>query len=109
MHEAIAIHKVDHPSRQAEIMTNDQPTFRRKPFPKCIHRIERAKEAAGRADKDVQLVGVAKYVDATVTAELIAAGCTVLGESRPQQLWEQSSSARACRCPLAHDWPSATQ
>ncbi len=55
------------------------------------HRIERAKEAAGRADEDVQLVGVAKYVDATITAELIAAGCTVLGESRPQQLWEKAA------------------
>jgi hypothetical protein len=34
-------------------------------------------------------VGVAKYVDAALTAQLVAAGCSVIGENRPQQLWDK--------------------
>jgi len=54
-------------------------------------RIERACEAAGRETAEVQLVAVTKYVDASTTAVLHAAGCTVLGESRPQQLWDKAA------------------
>ncbi len=54
-------------------------------------RIVTAQEAAGRADERVQLVAVTKYVDATATAAILAAGCQVLGESRPQQLWNKAS------------------
>ena len=38
---------------------------------------------ARRDPREVKIVGVTKYVDATVTAALFAAGCTCLGESRP--------------------------
>lgn len=54
-------------------------------------RIHQAADSAGRAAEDVQLVAVTKYVDANVTAALLAAGCTVLGESRPQQLWDKAA------------------
>ena len=54
-------------------------------------RIRQACEAAGRAAEGVQLVAVAKYVDATTTAALLAAGCQALGESRPQQLWDKAA------------------
>lgn len=45
-----------------------------------------AAEQAGRDPREVTLVAVAKYVDAATTAELHAAGCQDIGESRPQQL-----------------------
>jgi PLP dependent protein len=55
-------------------------------------RIARAAESAGRQPKEVMLVGVTKYVGAQQTAELAAAGCTHLGESRPQELWKKAES-----------------
>lgn len=55
-------------------------------------RIAKAAEAAGRKAEDVQLVGVTKYVDAAHALELIQAGCTELGESRPQELWSKSEA-----------------
>lgn len=54
-------------------------------------RIARAAEAAGRSADQVTLVGVTKYVGAGEAAELVAAGCTDLGESRPQELWAKSA------------------
>lgn len=54
-------------------------------------RIQAACESAGRSTGEVQLVAVTKYVDAQITAELVAAGCTSLGESRPQQLWDKAA------------------
>ena len=53
-------------------------------------RIARAAAAAGRSADDVTLVGVTKYVGAAEAAELVAAGCTDLGESRPQELWAKA-------------------
>ncbi len=55
-------------------------------------RISQAAISAGRAVGDVQFVAVSKYVGVTETAALLAAGCTTLGESRPQQLWEKSTA-----------------
>jgi pyridoxal phosphate enzyme (YggS family) len=52
-------------------------------------RIARAADAAGRRPEEITLVGVTKYVDAQQAAELAAAGCTDLGESRPQELWKK--------------------
>lgn len=52
-------------------------------------RIAEAAEAAGRKPADVQLVGVTKYVDAEQALALVRAGCNVLGESRPQELWSK--------------------
>lgn len=47
---------------------------------------------AGRTPEDVVTIGVSKYVDAEVTAGLVAAGCEQLAESRPQQLWKKADS-----------------
>jgi pyridoxal phosphate enzyme (YggS family) len=56
-------------------------------------RIADAAQRAGRDPADVQLVGVSKYVSAEASAALVRAGCTDLGESRPQQLWDKAASA----------------
>jgi len=56
-------------------------------------RIQAAQEAAGRADEQVQLVAVTKYVDTATTAAVLAAGCCHLGESRPQQLWDKAAQS----------------
>lgn len=53
-------------------------------------RIARAAEQSGRAPDAVRLVAVTKYVDATAAAELVAAGCHDLAESRPQALWTKA-------------------
>jgi PLP dependent protein len=54
-------------------------------------RIARAAEASGRSADAVTLVAVTKYVDAATAAEVVAAGCHDLGESRPQELWTKSA------------------
>ncbi|HEX5472388.1 MAG TPA: YggS family pyridoxal phosphate-dependent enzyme [Lacipirellulaceae bacterium] len=53
-------------------------------------RIARSAETAGRKADEITLVGVTKYVGAQQAAELAAAGCTDLGESRPQELWHKA-------------------
>ena len=55
-------------------------------------RIEAAAVRSGRTAADVKLVAVTKYVDATTTKMLIDAGQAVLGESRPQVLWDKAES-----------------
>src|SRR5436190_18849211 len=55
-------------------------------------RIARAAESAGRRADDITLVGVTKYVGPSEAAELAAAGCTDLGESRPQELWKKADA-----------------
>ena len=52
-------------------------------------RIGRAAESAGRSADEITLVGVTKYVGSREAAALAAAGCTDLGESRPQELWKK--------------------
>lgn len=52
-------------------------------------RIAVAAESAGRRADEVLLVGVTKYALWHQAAELAAAGCTDLGESRPQELWKK--------------------
>jgi len=44
---------------------------------------------AQRAEKDVTLVAVTKYVDVAVVATLYELGLREFGESRPQVLWEK--------------------
>ena len=51
-----------------------------------------AAEACGRSAGDVDIVGVTKYVDASLTRALCDAGCETLGENRPQALWEKSAA-----------------
>jgi hypothetical protein len=53
-------------------------------------RIDAAAVRAGRRGQDIQLVAVTKYVGPAEIQAVVAAGCTVLGESRPQQLWERA-------------------
>jgi PLP dependent protein len=55
-------------------------------------RIARAAESAGRKPEEVMLVGVTKYVGAQQAAELAAAGCADLGESRPQEMWAKAAT-----------------
>ena len=52
-------------------------------------RIATVAAKAGRAADDVTLVGVTKYVDAAVTREFAEAGHRVLGENRPQLMWQK--------------------
>ncbi len=52
-------------------------------------RIARAAEVAGRRADQVKLVAVTKYVGPEMVRHLVAAGCHLLGESRPQQLWQK--------------------
>jgi len=53
-------------------------------------RIAAACRLAGRDPSSVWLVGVTKYVSATLTRLLLDAGCTDLAESRPQSLWAKA-------------------
>lgn len=52
--------------------------------------VAEAVEAAGRPAGSVRIVGVTKYVDATITQWLVEAGCIDLGENRPQLLSEKA-------------------
>ena len=45
---------------------------------------------AGVAAEEIKLVAVTKYVGKAEIEALVAAGCTDLGESRPQQLWQRA-------------------
>jgi len=60
-------------------------------------RIARAAESAGRRADEITLVGVTKYVDTNAALELAGAGCTNLGESRPQELWKKADELTAKR------------
>jgi len=55
-------------------------------------RIADAARRAGRSADDIRLVAVTKYVGPEVVRRLVAAGCNVLGEARPQQLWEKAEA-----------------
>jgi pyridoxal phosphate enzyme (YggS family) len=57
-------------------------------------RIAEASRRAGRDPREVTLVAVTKYVGPTEVRALIQAGCTVLGESRPQQLFTKAEALR---------------
>jgi uncharacterized pyridoxal phosphate-containing UPF0001 family protein len=45
---------------------------------------------AGRRAEEVKLVAVTKYVGLDAIRAIVEAGCTDLGESRPQQLWDRA-------------------
>lgn len=53
-------------------------------------RMDDAAKKSGRSANEVKLIGVTKYVDAETTRLLLESGCSDLGESRPQVLWEKS-------------------
>lgn len=60
-------------------------------------RIASAAGAAGRQADEVTLVGITKYVGVTAAAKLVAAGCSDLGESRPQELWKKAAELNAAQ------------
>ena len=49
---------------------------------------------SGRSADEIALVAVTKYVGEAEVRALVEAGCTVLGESRPQQLWPKAETLR---------------
>jgi PLP dependent protein len=55
-------------------------------------RIAAAAARSGRAADSIRLVGVTKYVDASVAQLLFEAGLADLGESRPQELWSKATA-----------------
>jgi pyridoxal phosphate enzyme (YggS family) len=58
-------------------------------------RIAAACGRAGRPVAEVRLVGVTKYVSADLAALLVRAGCSDLGESRPQSLVQKAETLAA--------------
>jgi len=57
-------------------------------------RMADAAARSGRTAEQVALVGVTKYVGPAEARALVEAGCTELGESRPQQLWDKAEALR---------------
>lgn len=55
-------------------------------------RIARAAATAGRRVDEVALVAVTKYVAPEMVRHLASAGCRLLGESRPQELWHKAEA-----------------
>ena len=53
-------------------------------------RIAEAALRSGRSASEVTLVAVTKYVGEKEIRAVVAAGCTELGESRPQQIWQRT-------------------
>jgi PLP dependent protein len=62
--------------------------------------VEEACHQANRGCHEVRIVGVAKYVDAALTAQLVNAGCTTIGENRPQLLWEKHEYFKQIQLPM---------
>ncbi len=54
-------------------------------------RIASAAARSGRPADDVRLIAVTKYVGLQEVEALVAAGCSDLGESRPQELWHKAA------------------
>jgi pyridoxal phosphate enzyme (YggS family) len=54
------------------------------------NRIAAAAASSGRDPRTITLVAVTKYVGEPEIRAVVDAGCRVLGESRPQQLWDRA-------------------
>ncbi len=57
-------------------------------------KIAEAARRSGRNSNDVKLVAVTKYVMSDVARHLAIAGCSDLGESRPQELWSKAEALK---------------
>lgn len=57
-------------------------------------RIAEAACASGRKPEDVRLLAVTKSVGPEAIRATVQAGCSLLGESRPQQLWQRAAELR---------------
>ncbi len=55
-------------------------------------RMAQAARRSGRSPESIQLVAVTKFAEEEAIRALVEAGCTILGESRPQQLWEKAAA-----------------
>ena len=55
-------------------------------------RISQAAARSGRNADAVRLIAVTKYVGPDLIRPLLEAGCTDLGESRPQALWDKAAA-----------------
>lgn len=61
----------------------------------CVQqRIAAAASVSGRKPESVTLVAVTKYVGVDEIRATVEAGCRILGESRPQQLWDRAHALR---------------
>ncbi|PHR90553.1 MAG: YggS family pyridoxal phosphate-dependent enzyme [Blastopirellula sp.] len=54
-------------------------------------RITAAAAKSGRDENQIQLIAITKYVGNDEIGCLLDLGCTKLGESRPQQLWDKAA------------------
>jgi hypothetical protein len=57
-------------------------------------RISDAARHSGRTADEITLVAVTKYVPAELAQQVVAAGCSTLGENRPQGLWAKAESLK---------------
>ncbi len=55
-------------------------------------RIAEAARKSGREPSAVTLVAVTKYVPVEIISAIVSAGCSELGESRPQELWSKAAA-----------------
>lgn len=60
--------------------------------------------SAGRNVDDVRIVGVSKYVGPELAAQLVSAGCSILGENRPQALWQKHESLSVANGQSQPEW-----
>jgi PLP dependent protein len=67
-------------------------------YRRVVDEVAQAATSAGRDPNSVKIVGVSKYVDAATTRYLFDAGCQVLGESRPQSLWDKAQALADIDC-----------
>lgn len=61
-------------------------------YRRALEHVAEAIEKCGRPKNSVRIVGVTKYVNEDWTRQLVLAGCSDLGESRPQSLWEKHAA-----------------
>ncbi len=57
-----------------------------------VDEVNQATVASGRPADAVRIIGVTKYVDASLTEALVDVGCRDLGENRPQSLWSKADA-----------------
>jgi pyridoxal phosphate enzyme (YggS family) len=61
-------------------------------YRRAVEQVGEALSACGRQGQSVRIIGVSKYTDVEQTRQLVKAGCRILGESRPQALWQKHAA-----------------
>ena len=69
-------------------------------YRRVLHRVEEAALRAGRDPKDLRLMAVTKTVDEALMQEAAAAGATLLGENRVQELERKRPQFPGCEMHL---------